>query len=61
MSNDKDKEKIETIKMVIDGRITRKEAGFKLKKSLRQIDWLKKIYLEEGENGLIHKNRDKVW
>ena len=38
MSNDKGKEKIETIKMVIDGRITRKEAGFKLKKSLRQID-----------------------
>lgn len=32
MSNDKDKEKIETIKMVIDGRITRKEVGFKLKK-----------------------------
>ena len=61
IENDKDKEKIETIKMVIDGRITRKEAGFKLKKSLRQIDWLKKIYLEEGENGLIHKNRDKVW
>lgn len=61
MSNDKGKEKIETIKMVIDGRITRKEAGFKLKKFLRQIDWLKKIYLEEGENGLIHKNRDKVW
>lgn len=38
MSNDKGKEKIETIKMVIDGRITRKEAGFKLKKFLRQID-----------------------
>ena len=61
MSNDKGKEKIETIKMVIDGRITRKEAGFKLKKSLRQIGRLKKIYLEEGENGLIHKNRGKVW
>ncbi len=60
MSNDKGKEKIETIKMVIDGRITRKEAGFKLKKSLRQIGRLKKIYLEEGENRLIHKNRDKV-
>ena len=56
MSNDKGKENIETIKMVIDGRITRKEAGFKLKKSLRQIGRLKKIYLEEGENGLIHKN-----
>ena len=38
MSNDDNKEKIETIKIVIDGRITRKEAGFKLKKSLRQID-----------------------
>ena len=61
MSNDDNKEKIETIKIVIDGRITRKEAGFKLKKSLRQIDWLKKIYLEEGENRLIHKNRGKVW
>lgn len=60
MSNDKGKEKIETIKMVIDGRITKKEAGFKLKKSLRQIGRLKKIYLEEGENWLIHKNRDKV-
>ena len=60
MLNDKDKEKIETIKMVIDGRITRKEAGFKLKKSLRQIGRLNKIYLEEGENGLIHKNRGKV-
>ena len=33
MSNDKGKEKIETIKMVIDGRITRKEAGFKLRSS----------------------------
>ena len=60
MSNDKDKEKIETIKMVIDGRITRKEAGFKLKKSLRQIDWLKKIYLEEGEAGFYIERRGRT-
>ena len=59
MSNDKDKEKIETIKMVVDGTMARKEASLKLDKSLRQIDRLKKIYLEEGENGLIHKNRGK--
>ena len=59
MSNDKDKEKIETIKMVVDGTMARKEASLKIDKSLRQIDRLKKIYLEEGENGLIHKNRGK--
>ena len=59
MLNDKEKESAETIKMLVDGKITRKEASLKLNKTLRQIDRIKKIYLEKGENGLIHKNRGK--
>lgn len=59
MLNDKEKISAETIKMLVEGKISRKGASFKLDKTLRQIDRIKKIYLEKGENGLIHKNRGK--
>ena len=59
MLNDKEENNAITIKMLVDGEITRKEASLKLGKSLRQVDRMKKIYLEKGENGLIHKNRGK--
>ena len=59
MLNDKEEKDVKTIKMVIDGKITRKEASLKLNKSLRQVDRMKKNYLEKGETGLIHKNRGK--
>ena len=59
MLNDKEEKDATTIKMLVDGEITRKEASLKLGKSLRQVDRIKKIYLEKGKNGLIHKNRGK--
>lgn len=59
MLNDREKNCAETIKMLVDGKITRKEASLKLDKTIRQIDRMKKVYLKKGEIGLIHKNRGK--
>ena len=59
MLNDKEKKKYETINNLVNGEITRKEASNKLNLSLKQIDRLKKIYLNKGENGFIHGNRGK--
>ena len=42
MLNDKEKNSAETIKMLVEGKITRKEASLKLDKTLRQIDRIKK-------------------
>ena len=59
MLNDEERKKYETIKKVIKKELTRKEASFELNLSLKQIDRLKKIYLNEGEKGFIHGNRGK--
>ena len=59
MLNDEERKKYETIKKVVKKELTRKEASFELNLSLKQIDRLKKIYLNEGEKGFIHGNRGK--
>ena len=59
MLNDSERKKYETIKKLIKDELTRKETSFELKLSLKQIDRLKKIYLNEGEKGFIHGNRGK--
>ena len=59
MLNDNEKKKYETISKLVHGEITRKEASNELNLSLKQIDRLKKTYLNEGESGFIHGNRGK--
>ena len=59
MLNKKEQQKFDTIGKVVKGLTTRKEASLELKLSLKQIDRLKKIYIEQGEKGFIHKNRGK--
>lgn len=48
------------IDKVVNGKMTRKEAQFELDKSRQQIYRLILIYLNEGKEGFIHKNRGKV-
>lgn len=60
MLNDVERKKYETIKKVINGETTRKEASAELNLSLKQIDRLKNAYLNEGEKGFIHGNRGKI-
>ena len=59
MLNKKEQQKFDTIGKVVKGLTTRKEASLELKLSLKQIDRLKKIHIEQGEKGFIHKNRGK--
>lgn len=59
MLNDKERKKYETIKKLVNGLITRKEASIDLNLSLKQIDRLKNVYNSLGEDGFIHKNRGK--
>ena len=59
MLNDNERKKYETIKRVIAGELTRKEAASELKLNIRQIDRLKKTYKESGQEGFIHGNRGK--
>jgi transposase len=56
----KDKERIEVIMAVLDGRIEVEEAGRVLKRSKRQIYRMVKGVREEGIEGLIHKNRGRA-
>lgn len=58
--NDKETKIYEIIGKVINGEMTRKEAQFELDKSRQQIYRLILIYLKEGKEGFIHKNRGKV-
>ena len=60
MLNEYEKNKFETISKVVSKEITIKEAMDKLNLTERQIYRLKKIYIEQGENGFIHKNRGKA-
>ena len=59
MLNDKEQNKYDVIKKVIDGTMTRKEASIKLNLSLKQIDRLKLVYKNKGKEGFIHGNRGK--
>ena len=59
MLNEYEKSKFDTISKVVSKEITVKEAMKKLNLTERQIYRLKKIYIETGENGFIHKNRGK--
>ena len=60
MLNEYEKNKFGTISKVVSKEITIKEAMDKLNLTERQIYRLKKIYIEQGENGFIHKNRGKA-
>lgn len=59
MLNEYEKNKFEIISKVVSKEITTKEAMDKLNLTERPIYRLKKIYIEHGENGFIHKNRGK--
>lgn len=59
MLNEKEKKKYEIIQKVENKEISRKEASYELQVSLRQIDKLRLIYRNEGEQGFIHKSRGK--
>ena len=58
--NDKEQHTFEVIDKIVNGEMTRKEAQFELDKSRQQIYRLILIYLNEGKEGFIHKNRGKV-
>lgn len=60
MLNDKEQNKYDVIKKVIDGTMTRKEASIKLNLSLKQIDRLKLVYKNKGKEGFINGNRGKT-
>ncbi len=60
MLNDKERKKYEIIGKVINRELTRKEASIELYLTLKQVDRLKRIYINEGENGFIHKGRGKA-
>ena len=57
--NDKERKKYETIKKVVNGSITRKEAMCELDMSRQQIYRLIELYNSKGINGFIHGNRGK--
>ncbi len=60
MLNDNERKKYEVIGKVISREMTRKEASIELCLTLKQVDRLKKIYINEGEDGFIHKGRGKA-
>lgn len=55
----KDKQRIEVIMAVLDGRIVVEEAERILKRSVRQIYRIVKRVREEGVTGVIHKSRGR--
>ena len=57
--NNSEKIKLEIIKKVKEGILTRKEAKVELSLSLKQIDRLRAVLDNEGEKGFINKNRGK--
>ena len=60
MLNDKEQNKYNVIKKVVDGIMTRKEAMFELNLSRQQIYRLVKLYNSKGKDGFIHSNRGKA-
>lgn len=59
MLNDKEQNKYDVIKKVVDGTMTRKEAMFELDLSRQQIYRLVNLYKSKGKEGFIHGNRGK--
>ena len=57
--NEKERKTFITIKKIIIGEMTRKEAMAELDLSRQQIYRLINLYYSEGEKGFIHKNRGK--
>lgn len=60
MLNDKEQNKYDVIKKVVDGIMTRKEAMFKLDLSRQQIYRLVNLYKSKGKEGFINGNRGKT-
>lgn len=60
MLSEKEKFKVIITKQLINKELSRKEAALQADVSTKQIDRWKKLYLEEGEQGFIHKNRGKL-
>ena len=52
-----EKKKLRVIKKLIDGEINGPQAAKKLKLTTRQIRNLKRQVLQQGEEGVVHKNR----
>ncbi len=59
MLNELEQKKFNTIRQVELGNLSRKEASYDLGLSLRQIDRLRIVYRNEGEQGFIHKNHGR--
>ena len=56
---EREKEKLNIIKKVTIGEFTKQEASESLGLTIRQINRLLIKFNKEGENGFIHKNRNK--
>ena len=59
MLNDKEQNKSDIIKKVVDGTMTRKEAMFELNLSRQQVYRLVNLYKSKGKEGFINGNRGK--
>lgn len=57
---EQEQKKINIIKQILNNEITRKEAMFELKKSRQQLYRLICTYKQDGEAGLVHKNRGRT-
>lgn len=57
--NEKEKNKLEVIKKIISKEMTKVEGSNELDLSIKQVNRLIKRFLEEGEEGLMHKSRGK--
>ncbi len=60
MLKDMENLKYKTIKNVVSGRTTKERASVLLDLSIRQINGLVKVYKENGKEGFIHRNRNRV-
>ena len=58
--NEKEQKKYDTIQEVVNGEITKDDAEKKLDLSRRQINRLINIFLKQGKEGFIHKNKGKL-
>lgn len=58
--NEKEKKKVTIIQKLISQELTSKEAAIELEISIRQINRLKRKYIDLGETAFIHKNRGRT-
>jgi len=56
----KERQRHHLLKMVVEGRITLKEASQRMGLSYRHAKRLKKSFLEQGAKGLVHKSRGRT-